>query len=331
MLALAVTLYPLVSVSQRETNSGLSNTQATQQAERALKTKDWRKITLLLEKRKSQLGPRGLLVLAEGYIGQNQLTDAVTALDLAIAQNPTHIGAITKRAHVLARDGKSQVAIESLNEARKKVKRSRPLGEALLALLIATDARQESRDLIDDLTRMFGEKPQWLSARCRLAALDAFFEEALEYCEKAIRRDPKNDENIPYLAQAIAERKSKEKAFAFLLREAKKRPKATTLLLAVASNYRERNNYVKALEWYQKAVRRSPKNYDAQIGVAEAAFELQKLDISLQAFKTACALDRKALTPLQGAASRLRARNESKFQPQFEEAVPTCQSVVPEF
>ena len=328
MLAVSTTALAQTNLSSK---IALSNTDATRLAEESFKARNWPRVVQLLEERKSQLGPRALIVLAKAYTQLNRLTDAVTALDLTIAQDRSHIAAIAMRAEVLAKDGRSQLAIDSLNEARKKFRRNRHLGETLLSLLVATDARQESRDLIDDLTRMFGEQSAWLSARCRLAALDAFFEDALEYCEKAMRRDPKNDENISFLAQAIAERKSKQKAFQLVLREAKKRPKALSLQLAVAGHYREQNNYVRALEWFQRAARQNPKKYEAQIGVAESAFELQKLDVALKAFKVACTLDRKALTPLQGAASKLRARNESKYQPVFEEAVPTCQAVIPSF
>lgn len=313
-----------IAYRKRELEGDPNNAQARAQLALAYERKrDYQEMVDVLAPHKDKVGRSGLLLLARAYQKLKRPNEEIGTLELVNARYPKDASLITELAAAQARSSKREVAIATYYQAIETKKNYIPAYEGLLNELEKSESRQEARDVLSDMMKKFGKKGKWLSRMCTLYAADAFLEKSVETCKEAIKKDPENPSNPVHLATTYREQEKPEEAKKILVKAALKIRKSEPVQSALGAYFTEKKNYVDAYRWYKAGVKTDPKSYDAQLGLAMSALELQKMDESLKAFVAACAIDRKATKEFQNAMGRIRQRGDFRWQGRFEDAFST--------
>lgn len=316
-----------VNFRKRELEKNPMNAEARAQLAVALeRKKDYQGMVDLLADYKDKIGRSGLILLARAYGKLDRQVEEITTLELANARYAKDANLQTLFAGATARIGRHEQAIEMYYKAKEYNPKYIPAYDGLIAELIKTESRQEARDLLSDMMKKFGAKPRWVSELCNLYVLDAFHEKSVETCTRAMKVDPSNPMNAVHLGRAYTEQGNPDKAKSVLIKTAMKIRKSEPVQSALGAYFMEKKNYIDAFRWYKAGVKNDPKSYNAQLGLAQAALELQKMEESLAAFISACKINRTASREFQSGLIRIRNRNDSKWKIRFEEAISNhCQ------
>ncbi len=339
-----ITSWPEVGLSQIETNNSLNadvafrtreleadpkNTEARVELAIALeRKKDYQGVITTLASSKDKVGRAGLILLSRAYGHSRQSNEEITTLELANARIPKDAQLQMLLGQAIARAGRKDAAIEMLYKAKATNPKYIPAYDALVAELIKGESRQEARDLLSDMVKKFRMKPRWATEICNLYVLDAFHAKAIESCKLAMRVDKTNPMNAVYLANSYREQAEPEKAKQVLIKTAAKIKRSEPVQTALGDYYKESGNFVDAYKWYKAGVKNDPKSYAAQIGLAQASMELQKMEDSIAAFTAACILKREAIREFQSGLIKIRSRGDAGWQRKFEEAITNnCQTL----
>lgn len=309
---------------QRDENNSEARTQLAIALERK---KDFAAAVEVLASHKDKVGRTGLVVLARNYFRLGRFNDEVTTYELANARFPKDPQLQSWLATAQSHAGRVEKSVEAFYKIKESFPKFIPGYEGLLEQLVKMDSRQEARDLLADMFKKFAAKPAWVSEQCRLFTLDSFYKPAIEWCSRAMRVDRGNPMNAVNLARTYRESGSPEKAKKVLVDAAMKIRRSEPIQTALGDYFIEKKNYIDALRWYLAAVKTDPKSFNAQMGAAMSAFELQRMEVSLKAYTAACKLDRsKTIRELQTALGKIRQRGDTKWQTQFEDAIASsCQ------
>lgn len=316
-----------VNFRKRELEKNPMNAEARAQLAVALeRKKDYQGMVDLLADYKDKIGRSGLILLARAYGKVGRQVEEITTLELANARYAKDASLQTLLAAATARNGRHEQSIELYYKAKEYNPKYIPAYDGLVAELVKTESRQEARDLISDMMKKFGAKPRWVSDLCNLYVLDAFHEKSVETCTRAMKVDPSNPMNAVHLGRAYTEQGEADKAKNVLIKTAMKIRKSEPVQSALGAYFMEKKNFIDAFRWYKAGVKNDPKSYQAQLGLAQSALELQKMEESLAAFIAACKINRTASREFQSGLIRIRNRNDSKWKIRFEEAISNhCQ------
>lgn len=316
-----------INFRQRELESDPKNIETRLQLAVAFeRKKDFHGVVETLEGHKDKLGRSSLILLARAMGKVNRPNDEVVTLELANARFPKDAQLQTLLATAISRSGRKDAAIEMFYKAKETNPKYIPAYDGLLAELVKGESRQEARDLISDMGKRFGMKPRWQSELCHLYTLDAFHEKAVETCRQAMKVDSGNPMNTVYLATTYREQNEPEKAKKVLIQTAMRIKRSEPVQTALGDYFLEKKNFVDAFRWYKAAVKNDPKSFTAQLGLAQAALELQKMEDSVAAFTAACKLKRTAIREFQSGLIKIRNRGDAKWQAKFEDAISnSCQ------
>lgn len=311
-----------ITYRRRELEADPSNAQARAQLATALeRKKDYEGMVETLAEHKDKVGRSGLLLLARAYMRLQRSNEEIAVLELANARYPKDAALQTQLAAALSRAGKRDASIEAYYKAREMNAKYIPAYEGLLGELVRAESRQEARDLLSDMMKRFGQKGKWLSELCSLYAADAFHEKAVETCKNALKKDPGNPMPPVHLAATYREQEKPEEAKKVLVAAATKIRRSEPVQTALGEYFLEKKNFVDAYRWFKAGAKSDPKSYTAQLGLAQAALELQKMEDSVKAFTAACNIDRKAIREFQSALGKIRQRGDFKWQGRFEDAI----------
>ena len=316
-----------VKFRARELEVDPKNAQARVELAIALeRKKDYEGVVTALSSYKDKIGRSGLILLARAHGKMGMLNEDVTTLELANARSPNDAQLQTLLGQAISRAGRKDASIQMLYKAKETNPKFVPAYDALLAELVKGESRQEARDLISDMVKKFKMQPRWATELCHLYVLDAFHAKAVETCGRAMKLDPGNPMNAVYLANSYREQEQPDKAKGILLRTATRLRKSEPVQTALGDYFFEKKNFVDAYKWYKTGAQNDPKSYAAQLGLAQAALELQKMEDSMAAFIAACSLKRGAIREFQSGLIKIRNRGDSKWQNRFEEAIAnSCQ------
>lgn len=316
-----------INYRRRELENDPKNAEARAQLAVALeRKKDYSGMVEILEGHKDKVGRTGLVLLSRAYSRLGRSADEIAVLELAKARFPKDIHLQTLLAASLGRAGRKDASIEAFYKAKEANPKYIPAYEGLLVELVKSESRQEARDLLEDMMKKFGKKGRWVSELCSLYAADAFLEKAVETCAQGLKKDSSNPMNAVHLAATYREQGEAEKAKKVLVSAATRIKKSEPVQTALGDYFTEKKNFVDAYRWYKAGAKSDPSSYSAQLGLAQAALELQKMDDSLAAFTAACKINRTAIREFQGALGKIRQRGDFKWQGRFEDAIAnSCQ------
>ena len=195
----------------------------------------------------------------------------------------------------------------------------------MLDLFEETENTYEQRQLLTEMISKLGEQPQFLKDLCRLYSLEAFFDQTVTVCLKAVRSNPRHAENHVRLGIAYKESGDKDKGLKVLSRAARSFEKSEYAQWAMGQHYLDQESFPIAFRYFQRAVNADGNTHRSRLGLAQAAFELKKYKLALENFEKACGIDDKStVVAFRGAAQRLRADNNFDWIKKYDAGARKC-------
>lgn len=307
-----------ISKNEKDINSRIKLAELFQ------KKKDYAGMLEALRPASDNLPRRGMLLLAEAYKGQKSYLNLVRVLELLLAQNRKdyYVQNAVGEAYVL--NGKTEEAIEKFQEARKLNVRFLPAYKNLLAVYDAKGEKYEERNLLTDMIRIFGPKPEFYNELCRLYSIDGYLEKSSETCRLAILKMPSHAPSHMYYAQTLWDLEKKDDALRVLKQAAKNFQKSEEIQDAAGEMTYNVGDFINSFKYFTQCTKVHPKSSKCYLGYAKAAFELQKFAESLDGFSALCKLDNSSLGEFRKALSSLRRKNEDIWANKFDAGLNRC-------
>lgn len=294
------------------------------EALQAEKKKDYKRMIEILQPYADRLSRRGLMTLARAGKGVGDSTLEIKTLQLCLAKNPNDYVIQTQLGDSLARMKRSDDAVAAFQAAIALNKKFEPAYDGLWTELEKAREFYEARSVLNDMLKLFGEKPKYYSALCRLYSFDDYLDKATEMCRLAIQKDPKHADNYVHLAVSLRDQEGAADAQKLLASAAKRFPASESVQTTTGSLYLDKKDYAIAYRYFKQATKADPNSTRAWQGLANTAFELQKNDEALEAYGRACAIDRKMTKDLRAAISKLRARKDTHWEMRYESRLLKC-------
>ena len=254
----------------------------------------------------NQISDSSKLILSDCLDATKKYVDQITILTSLTQTHPNNTRMLYKlgKAHQNNKD-LDQATVE-YRKALKANEKFLPAHKGLMSVFVETENHYETRELLKELIRIYGSRPEFLHHLCERYSKDGFLKETLQTCNSAIKRNPKTSESYVYLALAYVNQDQEHKAEEVLVKAAGLFPKSSFVQTAAGNFYLKSKNYPVARRYYLKATQGDVPDADAFLGLAECSLELKQYGPALNAFEAACKKDRKASNPFREAATRVR-------------------------
>jgi tetratricopeptide (TPR) repeat protein len=182
----------------------------------------------------------------------------------------------------------------------------------------------ESRLVLHDMIKQFGDKPKFYTELCRLFTVDNYFEESLQSCQVAVRLSPKTAENHVYLGITQQHKQNKVQAEKILSNAARQFPKNAFAQESAGKVFEEKENYELASRYYTACLKVENDNINCLKGAARTYFAIGKYKNSLAAYNKVCSLDRTILTEFKKQSALLRIHGKSDWHEKFTQGITKC-------
>ncbi len=282
------------------------------------------KTTALLWKYVEKVDRGGLLLLARAHEKRNEPAQMIKALNILIAKDKKDYDAFYLLGNAYFLQNKNKEALENY---RTSIEINPKFELAYLGLVKLYERQKnlyELRALYQDMLETIGQKAEYLAKICEIETNDGTFEAGLDRCKKAIDKNPENASNYVNLGLSYKGVGQIPEAEKTLKAAANRFPNSEFAQYTYAKVLGDQKNYVDAFSYYKSAAAADAKSARAWLGVATCALELQKLDISIVAFKKACHLDPKNAAAFRKASAQLSGSKNMDWSKKFSEASEQC-------
>lgn len=287
-------------------------------ARTAFKNGEHGKVIELLLDNNNVISKPSRLMLADSLHEKKRYEDEIRVLDSVLKENPDDFLVLTKIANAYLNANKSDEAILSFRAAIKKNPKYLPAYENLLFLFESSDNYYESRLVLKDMMRKFGNRSEYMHKLCRIDSLDGYLESSSKACLDAIFRDPSYPDSYIYLANNYRDTGEKVKALKAYTDAAKRFQQSEFVQSAAGRYFAEMKDFHAAYRYFSKAIKINPQSLRAHLGLAKSALEIKKYRTSLEAYIKACKMDRTVVVEFRHAASQLRVQQNYKWASDFE-------------
>ena len=297
--------------------------------------KQWDKVIEHLNPHTDVASPRGYLLLATAYQEVKNFKSVARVLRLLSEKRPKdyHIqfmlgDALIKQAGTVTelteRQKLEASGIESFRAAIRIKRTFRPPYQALVNYFVSAGMNLEAREQINDMLKVFGNRPELHADLCRLYALDGFLQQAVRYCNRARQLNADLPESYIYLAQAYFDQKEMERAEQTLIEAAKRFPRSEFVQYGTGQFFLQKSNFPVAMKYLKRAVASQSGSARSQLALAKSLFESGLEEESLAHFSKACQIETAAQSDVLAAASRLRLKGSSSLAARFSQAAGAC-------
>lgn len=289
-----------------------------------LKEKNYHDAILLLNSALDEKNPKTHLLLARAYRIQKKYLDEIRVLNLMIPKHPNYPKAYVLLANALIHVDRLDDAVVKYRQAIEISPKYEAAYWGLYNVYEKKKNNYESRIILLDLVNSFGVKSKYLNPLCRLYSIDSFFEDSINYCQKAVSKDPKHPENHIYLALTYKYAKNPLQAEKIIKSAAKQFPKSEFTQQTAGEIMQESENWSLASKYYSRCRKINKKNLACQLGLAKTSFNIGKYQLSNEAYLEACKIDRKTITEYKKSAAILRINKKTKWFNQFTNSIGKC-------
>lgn len=280
------------------------------EAQKAYEAGDFPKAEALYWKNIEHLKLPDLRLLMRSAEKNKNYDESLKAANLVLSQIEndeealTFIGKFHSRR--TSQKNSNQLAIEHFKRAIDSNPRYQPAYEALIQHYESRMLEQEKlkqskqknyyelRILYQDMLQVFGDRPEHLTALCKVNSLDAQLDQAQEVCKKAIEKDKNSATAYVFLGKAYSQAEDVENARRYFSIAAEKFKSSDTAQVAWGEFLESQKDYIRAYKAFDLGTQANPKSADAWRGFARTALQLNKIDEGYNAFRKSCDLDPKS-------------------------------------
>lgn len=272
------------------------------------------------------LSADALLVLARAFNRNQDYLNEVRVLKHLLTIKPEHFSALTQLGFYFVKHSDNPMeGAEHFRKAIQVKKNFRPAYEGLIEIYEKKENRYELRILYQDMIKVFGEKPAYLEALCKLNALDSFFEAASSYCNKGIILDGNNANNHVYLGIVQKNSGNFEQAIKILKKAASSFEQSEFAQAEYAKLLFEQKNFLLAEKYFAQATRANPKGGLSWLGHAQSAMELDDYEKAVESFRLACQTNPNETTrAIKIAGIAIRKKRQDKWDEKLTHIQETC-------
>lgn len=269
--------------------------------------------------------PASYLELAKSYRLKKQYLDEIRILNLLIPKTNNFSQPIYLLGKALFNIGKHEEAISKYRQSIQISPRFEKPYWGMLEIYNSKKNYYESRIILLDMVKIFGDKSKYHTQLCKLYSIDSFFENSIKYCKQAIVLNSKIPDNHVYLGQTYKYLKEAKRAERTLTRAARSFRKSELAQQAAGELMEETENYEKAIKYFRHCKKINKENLRCQLGLGRVAFYLGKYKESNQAYYNACIIDRKSIVAeYKKQASLLRMDKKNKWYNKFTKEIRRC-------
>ncbi|RME18201.1 MAG: tetratricopeptide repeat protein [Bdellovibrio sp.] len=252
----------------------------------------WQKARDLLAPYASELSEKGLKTLALSYKMLKNYQDEIRILEIMLARKPQSYFYHYLIGLAYYHSKKNDLAVQHLRQSIEINPKHKPSYFALLKIFQQDKNSQannyESRTLVGDMIRVFGEQPKLVSLQCQLYTEGGFLDEAKKACTKALRVDKKEFKNYIYLASVFQDLQKSEMSKKILLIASKKFSNKEPILWNLGNVFFNSGDYPASIRFFKKALQADPQSARALFGLAQSFYKLSNYDKALKYFVKAC-------------------------------------------
>lgn len=282
-----------------------------------------------------KLKRKELLLLAKTHLKLSEAEKSIKILNILISKNAKDYEAYfyLGNAHYLkSRQLKAgeewklnrQEAIDNYKKSLEIKKKYMPAYNGLTQLYEFEKNVYELRQIYRDLIEIDGEKFEWLIKLCEIDTHDSIYDTALKNCEKATKIQPNDPRASVFYAQSLIGMGKNDEGKVALKKVALKFKKSDLANSAYGNLLVEEKNYQDAFKYYSLAVAANSKSFEAWLGYAKSAFEIQKFKEALSGFINACNLNKDALPDFKKSTNILRNNSNMSWTLRYEQAAERC-------
>lgn len=288
------------------------------------KQKKYKEASDILDPYSAELPIKSMDLLAKSFELQKNFLSEIRVLKIILSSQPKNHLYHLRLGHAYLNNKMDKEAIESIRKAISLRPKSVKAHQALLKVFKMQKNNYESRLIVLDMIKKFGEMPEFINELCRIYTEEAYLEEAIRYCQKAISLNHLYPENHAHLAKSYKD-KGNKKAAEKVLRNAAKRFKTSEIIQRYTGIfYFEEKNYSVASRFFLQAVAADKTSVEAQLGMARSMFEIGKYKEALAGFEYACKARANTHKYFREALSRLRFERNYQWQSKYSSKLYSC-------
>ncbi len=287
--------------------------------------KNYDKIIKVLAAYSNEVSTDSLRLLAEAYEAKKDHLNQIRTLELYEQREPNMFRPHYLLGRAFRQNEQIDKAIENLRLAIQYAPRHRPSYDELLEIFREQKQNYESRILLNDMVREFGQKKEFLNMQCELYLKDGFLAEAQKYCKLAIKTNPRYPDNHAYLAKAYEYQQKPKAAEKVLITAARQFPDSEFVQWSIGEHYYLEKNFPIAIRYLKQAVKADPKEARSQLALALSLFENGDYKEAVDHYVTACKQDKSnvARETFRTAASKLRQKGNALAET-YDKAMVKC-------
>ncbi len=286
--------------------------------------KEFAKVPPLLWKFIDQLQKSDFYILLRSQNEIGQADELLKISNLLISRNPKDFEAFHYQGKAYVMKKKDKEALESFKKAIEANIKFLPSYLSIAEIYEKRKNLYEQRALYQDMLQVFGPLTEILTRLCQVNTKDGFAELGEKYCRQAIQKDPSIPENYINLGIVVLQSGEKKKAIEIFKSTAEKFPSSEPVAIQYGGYLESEKNFIDSFKIFRVCSEKNPKSEKCLLGYANSAFQIQKLDDSLAAFKKLCTFNRTYAVHVRRALASLRASGTKSWIEKFQELSEGC-------
>lgn len=296
------------------------------EAKAAFAAKNYEKTITLLSPHLDVANKEAFLLLGKAYSASENGMMAMKTYSAGLSK-------FTNDAELGTALGQAQYALKKESDAKatlKEVIENNPTYEpaylATAEIYQKKNNRYELRLLFQDLVAKVGAKPEYLQELCDLTTRDGLYDQAIDYCKKGTKTNPREPLNYINLATSYKETGKTAEADTWYKKAADSFSKSEQAQYAYAQYLDGQKKFVDSFPYYKRAVAADPKSSRSLQGLGFAAIEIQKFSDSLAAFDSLCEVNsRDGIKSVRKAAGSVQRLNQPQWFEKYSALITKCE------
>ena len=286
--------------------------------------KEFLKVPPLLWKFIDHLQKFDFYILLRSQNELGQADELLKVSNLLISRNPKDFEALHYQGKSYVMKKKDKDALDSFKKAIEANVKFLPSYLSIAEIYEKRKNLYEQRALYQDMLQVFGPLTEILTRLCQVNTKDGFAELGEKYCRQAIQKDPSIPENHINLGVVVLQGGDRKKAKEIFKSTAEKFPTSEPVAIQYGGFLESEKNFIDSYKIFKLCADSNPKAEKCFLGYANSAFQIQKLDESLVAFKKLCTFNRSYAVHVRRALASLRASGTKEWLDKFQDLSEGC-------